>query len=259
MPLDAIKACERDLKRFDDLTNRFETTGLVLGFLNILLAVWVRAPGLQMDPGSAVGLSVGGFNVGYAIVYGPIVSFLGALLCVSILERRDQVRAQLLRLDARSPDVFSDGDRVAIACGIDGDAALRRIDVAWRTIWYVCVPPIAATIMLRRYFDFVPDEPAKAWTLLERVKYLLFNTAGWETQPILPSHALEVGKDTMSKLPYIYPPAGSWLSIAFVLGTVIMAVRIWRLYACPGTANDFSEDRPKEDGRDDLADGPAAA
>ena len=57
MPADATKACERDLKRFDDLTTRFETAGLVLGFVNLFLAVrdepqvskWIRvlAPGLR--------------------------------------------------------------------------------------------------------------------------------------------------------------------------------------------------------------------
>ena len=233
MPLDVTKACERDLKRFDDLTTRFETTGLVLGLVNLFLAVWVRAPSLQIDPGSGTGLSIAGFNVGYAIIYGPAISFFTMLFYVSLLERRDAIRTQILRLGVQLPEALSDGDRVAIGSPVGESSSLRKIDIAWRTIWYVFLPPAAAAVTMLRYFDFVPDETAKAWTFWGRAEYLLFETKGWETKPILPDHALEVGKDLMANLPYIYPPLASWIEVALVLATVFLATRVWRLYAYP--------------------------
>jgi hypothetical protein len=236
MPADATKACERDLKRFDDLTTRFETAGLVLGFVNLFLAVWARAPGLQMDPGSGTGLTLAGFNVGYAIVYGPVVGFLTMLFFVSLLERRDAVRAQIIDLGAQSPEALSDGDRLAIGCPGGSITPLRKADIAWRSIWYVFLPPATAVVTMLRYFDFVPDESAKAWTFWGRAQYLLLETRGWETRPILPDHALEAGKDLMGKLPYIYPPAASWAEIALVIATAFMAARVWRLYAYPNAA-----------------------
>lgn len=236
MAMDVTKACERDLKRFEDLTTRFETVGLVLGFVNLFLAVWVRAPGLQIDPSSGIGLTVVGFNVGYAIVYGPVVAFLSMLFSVSLLERRDAVRAQILRLGAQASEALSDGDRVAIGSPVGSNGPLRKADIAWRAIWYVFLLPAAAAVAMLRYLDFVPDEAAKAWTFWERVRYLLFETRGWETRPILPDHALEAGKDLMAKLPYIYPPVASWIEFALVLATAFMAARVWRLYAYPDAA-----------------------
>jgi hypothetical protein len=233
MGMDLAKACDRDLKRFDDLTTRFETVGLVLGFVNFFLAVWVRAPGLQMDPGSGIGLTVAGFNVGYAIVYGPVVALFSMLFSVSLLERRDAVREQILRLGAQAPEALSDGDRVAIGSPVGSNASLRKADIAWRAIWYVFLPPAAAAMSMLRYFDFVPDEAAKEWSVWGRVRYLLLETRGWETRPILPDHALEAGKDSMARLPYIYPPAGSWIEIGLVLATAFMATRVWRLYVFP--------------------------
>ena len=153
MSMDVTKASERDLKRFDDLTTRFETVGLILGFVNLFLAVWVRAPGLQMDPSLGVGLALGGFNVGYAIVYGPVVAFLSVLFSVSLLERRDAVRAQILRLGAQTPEALSDGDRVAIGSAVGSNSPFRKADIAWRAIWYVFLPPAAAAVATLRYFD----------------------------------------------------------------------------------------------------------
>ncbi len=243
MPVDVTKACERDLKRFDDLTTRFETAGLVLGFVNLFLAVWVRAPGLQMDPGSGTGLALAGFNVGYAIIYGPMVAFLTMLFLVSLLERRDAVRTQILLLGKQAPEALSDGDRLAIGSPPTTRSPLRRADIAWRAIWYVLLPPAAAAVTMLRYFDFVPDEAAKAWTFWGRARYLLLETRGWETRPILPDHALEAGKDLMAKLPYIYPPAASWVEIGLLLATVFMAVRVWRLYAYLNPAADVAADK----------------
>ena len=140
MSMDVTKASERDLKRFDDLTTRFETVGLILGFVNLFLAVWVRAPGLQMDPSLGVGLALGGFNVGYAIVYGPVVAFLSVLFSVSLLERRDAVRAQILRLGAQTPEALSDGDRVAIGSAVGSNSPFRKADIAWRAFGtYSCL------------------------------------------------------------------------------------------------------------------------
>ena len=229
MPADATKACERDLKRFDDLTTRFETAGLVLGFVNLFLAVWVRAPGLQMDPGSGTGLTLAGFNVGYAIVYGPVVGFLTMLFFLSLLERRDAVRAQII-VSARN---LLKRYRTVIASRLDALAAqallCERPTLSGGSIWYVFLPPATAVVTMLRYFDFVPDESAKAWTFWGRAQYLLLETRGWETRPILPDHALEAGKDLMGKLPYIYPPAASWAEIALVIATAFMAARVSRL------------------------------
>jgi hypothetical protein len=188
-----------------------------------------------MDPGSGIGLTVAGFNVGYAIVLGPVFVFFAMLFSVSLLERRDAIRAQLLLLGAQAPEALSDGDRIAIGSPVGSSGPLRKADIAWRAIWYVFLPPAAATIMLR-YFDFVPDEAAKEWTFWARVRYLLLEARGWETRPILPDHALEAGKDLMAKLPYIYPPAASWIEIALVLATAFIAARVWRLYAYPDAA-----------------------
>lgn len=236
MPADVMKACERDLKRFDDITTRFETAGLVLGFVNIFLAVWARAPGLQMNPGSGTGLTLVGFNVGYAIVYGPVIGFLTTLFFLSLLERRDAVRANILNLGTQSPEALSDGDRLAIGCPGGSNTPLRKADIAWRAIWYVFLPPAAALVTMLRYFDFVPDESAKAWTFWGRAQYHLLETKGWQTRPILPDHALEAGKDLMGQLPYIYSPVASWAEVALVLATAFMAARVWRLYAYPNAA-----------------------
>jgi hypothetical protein len=242
MPADVTKACERDLKRFDDLTARFETAGLVLGFVNLFLAVWARAPGLQMDPGSGTGLTLAGFNAGYAIVYGPLVAFATMLSLLALLERREAVRVQIMRLGTQSPEALSEGDRLAIGCPVSSGSPSRRADIAWRTIWYVLLAPAAAVITMLRYFDFVPDESAKAWTFWGRAQYLLLETGGWATRPILPDHALEAGKDLMDKLPYIYPPLASWAEIALTLSATFMAARVWRLYAYPNATAIGSED-----------------
>ncbi len=174
--MDVAKAVERDLKRFDDLTTQFETSGLVLGFVNFFVAVWVRAPGLEMNPGSGVGLSLAGFDVGYAIVFGPLVSFMTMLFQLSILSRRDALRTAIIA-QASSTDtaILSGGEGLALGVTVaHGRPAKPSLaDRAWRALWYFVVPPAAALVATARYFDFVVDEKSSR-TLGERMRDLLF-------------------------------------------------------------------------------------
>jgi hypothetical protein len=163
------------------------------------------------------------------------------LFLLALLERREAVRVQIMRLGRQSPEALSEGDRLAIGCPVGSTTPSRKADIAWQTIWYVLLPPAAAVVTMLRYFDFVPDESAKAWTFWGRAQYLLLETGGWATRPILPDHALEAGKGLMDKLPYIYPPLASWAEIALALSAAFMAARVWRLYAYPNATAIGSE------------------
>jgi hypothetical protein len=222
-------AMERDVARFDDATSTFEKTALVLGFVNLLLAIWARAPALQINPGSAVGLSVAGFNVGYAIVYGPLIATLTLAVYASILFRRDLLRRAILT-DPKV--VLSPGDRLVLDGfqGTEGARTGRLADRGWRTLWYFVVPPAAAFILLLRFCDFVPDGAAKAWGFWGRVGFLFFSSGGWERRPLLPAHSIEAQPDLMDQLPYIYAPLESWMELLLFVLACWLAWYAARLY-----------------------------
>ena len=66
-----------DLKRIESNTAAFEKVAVTIGFLVSLLALWVRAPYFQINPAAAAGFGgILGFNVGHAVVLGPIIVLL---------------------------------------------------------------------------------------------------------------------------------------------------------------------------------------
>lgn len=227
----------RDLKRFDDSSVTFERTALLLGFVCFFLAVWVRTPALQINPASAVGLSISGFNVGHAIVFGPIVTAVTAAIYLSLVNRRETLRSLVRTAAAGSDNALSPGDLYALDNFQRKDA--RWIDFLadrlWKSFWYFAVPPLAALICLLRYCDFVPSEAAKAGGFWNRVGFLFFDTDSWFLRPILPTRALEGENNLMAELPYIYGPWQSWIELILVVITTILCWRAGRVYFCSQT------------------------
>ncbi|UCI19916.1 hypothetical protein FJ970_02790 [Mesorhizobium sp. B2-1-8] len=227
---------ERDLKRFDDATSTFEKTAVVLGFVNLFLAIWARAPGLQINPASAVGLSVSGFNVGYAIIFGPLTAVMTLVVYLSLLRRRHLLRRTILAAKVTGQNKVSPGDRLALdnfnQPGAGGIAWVA--DRGWRILWYFIIPPTAALIALRRFCDLVPDEAAKAWDLQERIGFLFLSLDGWQIRPLLPDRALEGAADLMAQLPYIYAPLESWIQLGLFLFSCLLARRATLMYFASG-------------------------
>ncbi|CCE97878.1 Hypothetical protein SFHH103_03386 [Sinorhizobium fredii HH103] len=229
--MDKAKAVERDLKRFDEATASFEKTALLLGFVNLFLAIWVRTSGLQINPGSAVGLGIAGFNVGYAIVFGPLIAVVSLAVLISLLHRRGTLRNAVTGTSGNSAHL-SPGDKLALANyeAPGSDRVSIWVNRLWRGFWYFVIPPAAALVELLRYCDFVPSESAKAGGFWDRIGSLFFTTKSWEIRPILPDHALEQASNLMASLPYVYAPLQSWIELGLVLLSFGLAWHAARKY-----------------------------
>jgi len=229
---------DRDLKRFDDLTSSFEKTAALVGFVNLILAIWARAPGLQIGPSPAIGLSVGGLNVGYAIVFGPLIALLTTSVMTSLLRRRHLLRCAIVKKVAEGAESegLSPGDDLAL--GDYSRAGMTWVglfaDRWWRVLWYFCIPPLAALIEVIRYCDFAPSPPI-ASGFWDRVRVLFFSLDGWSVQPTLPTRALEGASNLVLDLPYIYSPVESWVEVGLLCLVVALAVRAAAIYFASGS------------------------
>nr|WP_041756068.1 hypothetical protein [Bradyrhizobium sp. ORS 278] len=255
-----------DLKRIEEYTAAFEKAAVAIGFLLLLLVLWVRAPHFQMNPAAGAGFSgVVGFNVGHAVVFGPIAVFLSLCLYLGMLGRREQLRELFLadvQAGAYEDDKLSSGDLLVLN-KYHRPTALWSIaslaDQLIRTLWFFVLPLAASAIFIRRYLDFVPapdvvpSAETSAWSLLTRLNLHFFSGSLWEIRPALHDHYLDANSVVSGQMPYIYSPLQSWFYVVLFVASLVLAGRSWALYfraakpsagAVPG---DAKQDPPATD------------
>lgn len=154
-----------DVKRIEAYTAAFEKIAVTIGFLLLLLALWARAPNFQINPASGAGFSgILEFNVGYAIVFGPVCAFLALGLYVGMLGRRELLRKSFyldLHSGAYGGDKPSSGSLLVLDQFHLSDVAwsvTSLVDRAIRALWFFLLPLGASAIFIRRYLDFIPAQ-----------------------------------------------------------------------------------------------------
>ncbi len=232
-----------DLKRIENATATFEKIAITVGVLFLLLALWVRAPHFQMNPAAGAGFSgILGFNVGHAVVFGPILVLLAFGTYAGLLGRREMLRRAFCRdLEAGhfGEEKLSGGARLVLDKFQQHGPYWRLAPIAdryTRTLWFFILPVATSAICILRYFDLIPDEDvipftvSKAWSLPARLMVHLFSARIWAVRSVLPDHFLDTNADLRAQMPYIYSPLQPWLYLAFFACSVGLAVRTWQLY-----------------------------
>ena len=216
---------------------------MTIGFLLLLLVLWVRAPHFEINPAAAAGFSgILGFNVGHAIVFGPIIVLAALAMLAGMLTRREALR-QSFYLDLASglygDNKLSTGTRLVLdkfsRPGTSWSAA-EVADRAIRTLWFFILPMGVSAICIRRYVDFIPEPDvvsfaeSKAWSLWTRIELHLLSGRLWEVRPVLPDHYLDENPLISGQMPYIYSPLQGWLYLALFAVSLMIAIKSWVLY-----------------------------
>lgn len=232
-----------DVKRVEAMTASFVKATVVTSLLLVLLAIWVRTPYLSLNPAAVVGMSgVTGFNVGHAIVFGPLLAFGFACVELTTLHRRGELMGAIaarLRNEPTLIATLTDGERQVLG-RIDPNARCTLND--WISggiagFWFFVVPPLAALWCADRYLDFIPNEPAKAWSFWQRVVSHFLSGELWAMRPLIAEHHIE--SKLLQELPYIYSPLQAWVELAVTLATAVVCWRAASLFGArvePGAA-----------------------
>jgi hypothetical protein len=232
-----------DLKRIESYTAAFEKTAVTIGFLLLLLALWARAPHFQINPASGAGFSgILGFNVGHAVVFGPVAVLIALGLYAGMLGQRELLRNSFyfdLLAGSYGDDKLSTGAQLVLDKFHRPHAPwsiAELADRATRAVWFFLLPLGASAIFIRRYIDFIPGPDSvpftesKSWSLFTRVNLHLFSGRLWEVRAALADHYLDENPLVSGQMPYIYSPLQSWIYVVVFIISCILAVRAWQLY-----------------------------
>ncbi|MBC8451717.1 MAG: hypothetical protein H8D70_00660 [Rhodospirillaceae bacterium] len=239
-----------DIDRFEQLNIRNQRLALAASATSILLATWVRAPGLEIDP-PFFGAKIGNLNVGFAIVYGLPALFFLIAWSLSQFTKANRLRETILdgvSAGTHPAGALTKGEWLLLS-GYSADETIKAktltaLDRGIRGFWLFAMPPISSLIVLDRYFDFLPnqsqlcsqkvlpsfcDAAVKQWGDWERISFLLFDGYSQGFRPVLPVSGIE-DQPVAENLPWIYPVWESWLFVILFVAIVWMSWEAARQY-----------------------------
>lgn len=226
-----------DVKRVEAMTASFFKATVLTSLLLVLLAVWVRTPYLALNPAAVAGMSgVTGFNVGHAIVFGPVLALGFVCVQLAALHRRAELMVAIAARFKTEPTLvamLTDGDRQVLG-RINPEARNTLNNWLGKAVvvfWFFIVPPLAALWCADRYLDFIPNEAAKSWSFWHRVGHHFFSAQSWELRPLIADHSIESNKDLIRQLPYIYSPLEAWAELAATVATAFVSWRAGVLFS----------------------------
>ena len=246
----------KELEKVEKSTLVVSRVSITTALVSLFIWMWMQAPGLNFTLPLGGG-SVNNINVGYAVIFGPLVVWV--MLIWQFIARKKQMlviesiswrkeSAELGKLDFLRL-IISNYSSYKLKYYFDPYWIVNRL---FRNIFYFFVPGLVTLISFFRLLDFVPMELGGSsaviwdkssnperyvcvtshpnnpcnWAKWNRVKYWLVDVNMSGVQPTMMNKDIEEDRNKGGRFPYVYPYT-VWLMVLLI---ILNALFSWKCY-----------------------------
>lgn len=258
----AIEFQIKEIERVEKALSTVTRVSVTLALVSLIVWLWIQAPGLNFTLPLGGG-AVNNINVGYAVVFGPlIISFLS--LWQFIVRRKLALLVAALDYDDQHQECRKLGSLPLLLGNFSHYKEKYYSDPYWvanwllRNIFYFLIPGIVSIVCFFRLIDFIPMEvngekvvmwdkaanPARykcdveaknnpcSWGKMQRIKYWLIGVNISGVQPTMMNRVVEQDKKKGGNFPYIYPYT-VWINILLMIINIWLAIYCYKLSGEP--------------------------